>query len=54
MSELKDHPESRLAQYFSMNKCYEIIVAHNLNLVGDYIVIKQAGTENELVQANES
>ena len=58
MSELKNadkyHPESILAQYFSMNKCYEIIVDHNLNLIGDYIVIKQAGTEIELVQANEN
>lgn len=58
MSEFKNadkfHPELRLAQYFSMNKCYEIIVDHNLNLVGDYIVIKQAGTENELVQVNEN
>lgn len=52
MSQLKDEdktdPEAELAQYFSMNKCYEIIVKHKLNLTGDYVVIKQAGTESKL------
>lgn len=52
MSQLKDedkaNPESALAQYFNMNKCYEIIVEQKLNLVGDYVIIKQAGTENEM------
>lgn len=52
LSQLKDEdktdPESELAQYFSMNKCYEIIVDQKLKLTGDYVVIKQAGTESQL------
>ena len=49
-NEDKSNPESELVQYHTMNKCYEIITNHELNLVGDYVVIKQAGTESKLLE----